>query len=138
MFTPNTSFAQQFSKHKEVPSLKVDTEQVYLSVSSTSQRSLFICHYDTIALFLPLLASDFFSLARSSELYVTCHASRTLRLHPNIPLCCITQIFKLAGFMLPKSNDCALTAPPKLVLYSFSQKLPSLNLQYNTFSKTHS
>ena len=37
--------------------------------------------------------------------------------------------------MLLKSNYCALTAPPKLALYLFSQNLPSLNLQYSKFSK---
>ena len=30
---------------------------------------------------------------------------------------------------------CALTVPPKLALYLFSQNLPSLNLQYSKFSK---
>jgi len=53
-------------------------------------------------------------------------------------LCCIPQIFKLAGFMLLKSNYCAFTAPPKLALYVFSQDLPSLNLQYSKFSKIYS
>ena len=37
--------------------------------------------------------------------------------------------------MLLKSNYCALTEPPKLALYLFSQNLPALNLQYSKFSK---
>ena len=88
MFTQNTAFAKQFSKHKEVPSLKVVTEQVCLSVTSTSQRSLFICHYETIALLLPLLACDFFSIARSSGSKSTNSSSNnTMNCHLNAVRC---------------------------------------------------
>ena len=75
---------------------------------------------------------DFFAMIRqlglSTLFFLTNHCTSVLR----------TQIFKLAGFMLLKSNYCALTAPPKLALYSFSQNLPSLNLQYSNFPKTYS
>ena len=43
-----------------------------------------------------------------------------------------------AGVLKEQGNYCALTAPPRITLYLFSQNLPSLNLQYSKFSKTYS
>ena len=67
-----------------------------------------------------------------SNWQASCYSTRTT-VPTAVLLCCIPKIFKLAGLMLLKSNYCALTAPPKLALYSFSRTLPSLNLQYSNF-----
>ena len=85
-------------------SVKVDTEQVDLSVSSTLKRSLFICHYDLIALLLPLLDLTFVN-----PLHKLAPIPRVMSIHSH-------KVLKIHRFFFQQHHD----LPFKLVIGSSS------------------